>query len=430
MRLASRCRTLAALTVLASLFLSVQAPAIAADAMPSFKRGATLVEFFEFPATAGDGLAKTYADPPFPHAATAQDLFDFDALRRIGFDHMRVPLDVGPLLQGDEAERRQILDQLVTTIAAINRHGLAVLITLLPPSLQHELPETYLDSLDGEKFRAYADVVARIAAALKLLDHGMVALEPMNEPQSECRIHFGTDWSVYQEVLVQRVRSITAQLPLFLTGGCWSNIEGIVLLDGDLLRDRRNFISVHFYYPFLFTHQGATWSEPYLAGTIGVPYPAAAGSLDDTLRLTRIRFRSLALPPGTDRAAAQAKAENEIGKYFAQMQGPAQIELWMRRVADWQKRQRIDSDRIVFTEFGAMKETASGVEIGRASRARWLRDASASIENHGWGWTAYVLRDDPFGLYVHEGDRYPDPDLLRALRLEAPPPDADRHAGP
>jgi hypothetical protein len=161
-----------------------------------------------------------------------------------------------------------------------------------------------------------------------------------------------------------------------------------------------------------------------------VPYPAAAGSLDDTLRLTRIRFRSLALPPGTDPAAAQAKAESEIGKYFAQMQGPAQIELWMKRVADWQKRQRIDSDRIVFTEFGAMKETASGVEIGRASRARWLRDASASIENHGWGWTAYVLRDDPFGLYVHEGDRYPDPDLLRALRLEAPPPDADRHAGP
>src|SRR6202012_1968687 len=107
-------------------------------AIPTFKRGATLVEFFEFPATVGDGLAKTYADPPFPHAATAQDLFDFDALHRIGFDHMRVPLDVGPLLQGDEAERRQILDQLVTAIASINRHGLAVLITLLPPSLQHE----------------------------------------------------------------------------------------------------------------------------------------------------------------------------------------------------------------------------------------------------------------------------------------------------
>jgi len=39
--------------------------------------------------------------------------------------------------------------------------------------------------------------------------------------------------------------------------------------------------------------------------------------------------------------------------------------------------------------------------------------------------TAYVLRDDPFGLYVRRGDRYPDPQLLRALRLDAPPA-ADR----
>ncbi len=105
----------------------------------------------------------------------------------------------------------------------------------------------------------------------------------MNEPQSQCRVHFGTDWIAYQQVMVERIRRISAQLPLFLTGGCWSNIEGIVALDTDLLHDRRNFVSVHFYYPFLFTHQGATWSDPYLAGTIGVPYPAAAGNIADTL---------------------------------------------------------------------------------------------------------------------------------------------------
>jgi hypothetical protein len=430
MRLRSRSIALGALTIFAWLVTQAVVSAQTAPQVPTFKRGATLVEFFEFPATVGDGLAKTYAAPPFPHAASSLTLFDFDALHRIGFDHMRVPLDVGPLMQGGEAERRQILDQLAATIKAINSHGLAVLITLLPPSLQHELPETYLDSRNGEKFLAYADVVERVAAALAPLDPHMVALEPMNEPQSQCRIHFGTDWSTYQEILAERVRRISAQLPLFLTGGCWSNIEGIVLLDGDLLRDPRNFISVHFYYPFLFTHQGATWSEPYLAGTMGVPYPAAAGTLDDTLRLTRIRFRSLPLAPEVDRDAAEAKAEREIGKYFAQMQGPAQIELWMKRVADWQRRQSIDSDHIVFTEFGAMKQTVNGVQFDRASRARWLRDASASIENHGWGWTAYVLRDDPFGLYVQEADRFPDPDLMRALRLNAPPPEADRHAGP
>jgi len=395
-------------------------PAVAAGSTPTFKRGATLVEFFEFPKTAGDGADKTYADPAYPHPQSALALFNFDELHRIGFDHMRVPLDVGPLLQGDAGEQQDILKQLVAVVSAINRHGLAVLVTLFPPSLHHELPQATLDGLNGPKFRAYSAAVERVAAALGGVESSMVALEPMNEPQSQCRIHFGTDWTAYQQDMVERIRRIAPRLPLFLTGGCWSNIEGIVQLDTDLLHDRRNFVSVHFYYPFLFTHQSATWSMPYLAGTIGVPYPASAGSLTETLELTRARFRTVKLPDGVDRAAAEAQAEAEIGKYFSQGQGPAQIAEWMNQVADWQAREGVDSDRIVFTEFGAMKQTINDVEIGRASRARWLRDTSAAIESHGWGWTAYVLRDDPFGLYVHESDRNPDPELMRALHLNDP----------
>lgn len=385
---------------------------------PVFKRGATLVEFFQFPATNGEGEAKDYAKAAYPRARAALALFDFDALRRIGFDHMRLPLDVGPLMQGGEKERQTILDDLVAVIAAIHRHGLGVMVPLLPPSLHHELPETYLDGLDGPKFRLYAAAVERVAAALASVNSGAAALEPMNEPQSKCRVRLGTDWTAYQQNLVERIRRGAPNLPLFLTGGCWSNIEGIVLLDTDLLRDRRNFVSVHFYYPFLFTHQGATWTPPYLAGTIGVPFPSSAGSLDETLSLTRERFKSLALAPGLDRVAARQKAETEIRRYFGEAQGPEQIRGWMDQVADWQRREHIEADRIVFTEFGAMKQTIEGVEIDRASRARWLRDTSSVIENRGWGWTVFVLRDGPFGLYGRSSDQYPDPQLLRALRLD------------
>ncbi len=286
----------------------VRLPAVAAGSVPAFKRGATLVEFFEFPKTTGDGADKAYADPAYPHTQSALSLFDFDALHRIGFDHMRVPLDVGPLLQGGAQEQNGILEQLVAVVSAINRHGLAVLVTLFPPSLHHELPQTTLDGLEGPKFSAYSAVVERVAVALARVDSGVVALEPMNEPQSECRVYFGTDWTAYQQNLVERIRHIAPRLPLFLTGGCWSNIEGIVKLDTDLLHDRRNFVSVHFHYPFLFTHQSPTWSMPYLAGIIGVSYPASAGSLAETLELTRTHFRTVKLPDGADRAAAEAQA--------------------------------------------------------------------------------------------------------------------------
>jgi hypothetical protein len=409
------------LSVLAILVCGLASgPALANTAEPTFKRGATLVEFFEFPATVGEGAAKSYALPAYPRALSTLASFDFDGLRRTGFDHMRIPLDVGPLVRGDERQRREIVENLVTVVSQINRHGLNVLITLFPPSLQHEPPDTYLDGLDGPKFRAFSAMVERVAGALGALNTGAVALEAMNEPQSPCRVRFGTDWTAYQQNMVERIRRIAPQLPLFLTGGCASNIEGIVLLDTDLLRDRRNFVSVHFYYPFLFTHQTSTWTAPYMAGTIGVPFPASAGSLDDTLELTRARFKAVALAPGGDRAAALARAESEVRRYFREAQGPAQIGEWMNKVADWQLRQQVDSDRIVFTEFGAMKQQIDSVEIDRASRARWLRDTSSAIESHGWGWTAYVLRDGPFGLYARESDPYPDPQLMRALRLDVP----------
>jgi endoglucanase len=395
-------------------------PSAANVAAPSFKRGATLVEFFQFPATTGEGSAKRYTDPAYPHALSSLSLFDFAELRRLGFDHMRIPLDVGPLMEDDEPRRQAALNDLIAVISEINRHGLGVVVPLFPPSLHHELPEFYLDGLNGPKFQAYAAIVERVAAALASVKTGPVALEPMNEPQTKCHVLFGTDWTSYQDVMIRRIRRIAPDLPLFLAGGCWTDIDGVVLLDTDLLRDRRNFVSVHFYHPFLFTHQGSWWTLPYLAGTIGVPYPASAGSLPRTLALTRDRFKTVTLPADADRVASEQKAENEIRRYFDDGKGPDQIENRMKKLADWQRREQVDSDRIVFTEFGAIKQTIGDVEIDRDSRARWLHDTSSAIERHGWGWTAFVLRDDPFGLYVHESDGFPDFRLLRALGLDVP----------
>jgi hypothetical protein len=400
--------------------------ATSADAATiNFRRGASLVEFFNFPATTGEGAAKAYANPAYPRAMDALARSNFDDLRRIGFDHLRVPVNLGPLM-ADDAQRRITIKQLELVIAAIHRHGIGVLVTLYPPSLHNELPETYLDGLDGPKFRRYFATVQHIVESLKSITSGPIALEPMNEPQSVCRVRFGTDWTEYQQWMVERVRKIAPDLAIFLTGGCWSNIEGIVLLDSDLLRDPRNFVSVHFYYPFLFTHQTATWTMPYLAGTIGVPYPASMGSEDTAIAMTLKRFAAMPPRAGNGNEAAKQKAIAEIRRYFREDQGRANIEQWMKQVADWQKRQRIDPERIVFTEFGAMKTKIDGNEVDKASRVRWLHDTSSIIERYGWGWTIYVLWGDPFGLNDRPGDRYPDPELLRALRLNVP--DSNRRA--
>jgi endoglucanase len=387
-------------------------------AQPSFRRGATLVEFFQFPETVIDGSVKRYADPAYPQARSALTLFDYDELRKEGFDHMRVPIDIGPLLAGRGSQWPEIINELRTVIATLHRHGLGVVVTLFPPAPGGEVPMPQLDGLQGRNFAHYVAVVERIAAELGSVKTGAIALEPMNEPQEECRASSGPDWTAYQEVLVAHIRRIAPELPVFLTGGCWSHIEGTVLLDTPLLRDPRNFVSVHFYLPFLFTHQTATWAMPYMAGVIGVPYPAAAGSADRTLAATLARFATMKLSPPQLRSQI-ADAEREIHNYFKGGEGPAAMEQHMSELADWQKREAVPSNHIVFTEFGAAKQLDSGSEIERdlPSRARWLHDATTSMERHGWGWTVFVLRDGLFGLYDSNYDSGPDPRYLDALRL-------------
>ena len=93
------CVLLCALAVLAGSAVtpaSAQQPAAPAAAA-GFKRGATIVEFFSFPATVGEGAARTYADPPYPRLQSALARFNFDDLRQLGLDHMRVPVDLGEM---------------------------------------------------------------------------------------------------------------------------------------------------------------------------------------------------------------------------------------------------------------------------------------------------------------------------------------------
>jgi hypothetical protein len=408
------------LTQVAMLAWAIGLSATIADAAAtSFKRGASLVQFLMFPEVIQNGSTKSYANPPYPGAKAALSLFKFDELRRAGFDHMRIGFDAGPMMWGDEAQRNSLLEILSNLISELHRNDLSALVTLFPPSLNRELPETYLDGINGPKFRLYFEMVERIANRLKDVNTGLVAFEPMNEPQSVCRVRFGLDWTAYQEYMVEHIRRIAPELRILLTGGCWSNIEGIVLLETPLLRDRRNLVSAHFYYPFMFTHQSADWSYPYMVGMIGLPYPVSTGNIDRTLHFTRERFKTLTLAPNSDRLSLQQKAETEIRKYFSDGYDRSSIEKWLKPVAEWQERQGIRSDQIVFTEFGAMKQWLHGVEIGRESRARWLNDVTSIFERYGWGWTHWVLRDGPFGIYDRQG-RNPDPLFLRALRLNGP----------
>lgn len=378
----------------------------AAEAAP-FRKGVSL-QVFAFPATASGG----YAEDPYPNRAGAEDFFSTARLRASGFDHVRLPVDVGPFLD-DPGERRwrEFRIYFRRFVESLTRARLNVIVTLIAPSLNGRIPEDQLDGPNGPRFTHYMEVAERFAHELDGWNISDLALEPMNEPQRACQRAGANDWLDYQDILIPKLRAKAPHLWLGMTGGCWSKIEGLEGLGASRLGDRRTFVSVHFYEPFLFTHQGSDWTLDIMPLIAGLPYPAAAGNLDDVLGTARAR--NAALGQGDAKAPdLLPRAQDAIRNYFRESPDAGAIRVRLAVLKDWALSRGVAPGRIVFTEYGAMKTPG-----GERSRARWLHDVSSAIGANGWGWTLWVLRQGPFGL--DEGGRY-DPALFDALGVRVP----------
>ncbi|CAH1650889.1 Cellulase (Glycosyl hydrolase family 5) [Hyphomicrobiales bacterium] len=415
--LAARLRRIARMGGMLLLFSPALAstPAPPETVTPVFRRG-TNVTWFTFPVTTARVGRAGYTASPYATPDTAEPA----RLRALGFDHVRLPIDFGPLLANDRQGRDRLLGDIVQAVRSYQAAGLGVIATLMAPGLNGALPEAFLDGINGPQFRSYRALAGRVARRLdRLPPHPPVALELLNEPQQACRIQTGTDWTVHQQALVDGLRKDGISLPILLTGGCWSTIKGLVMLDGSLLKDRRNLVSAHFYDPFVFTHQGSTWTLPFLAEVRGVPYPAASGRLEDTLARTNAAFAASSRWPPAERDKQRAAAEEAIRWYFTSAPGRTAIDTALGSLKEWQQRNNVDPAQIVFTEFGAMRPAGS-MASDDASRAHWLADVSTAIAGNGWGWTLWLLSSPPFGLEGSRGTACPATELAQAIGLTVP----------
>ena len=94
-----------------------------------------------------------------------------------------------------------------------------------------------------------------------------VIYEILNEPNTFA----ATDWYRIQKEVLDTIRTIDTIHTVIVTGADWGGISGLTKLTP--LNDSNLIYSFHFYDPFLFTHQAATWPTPSLGDLSGVPFP-------------------------------------------------------------------------------------------------------------------------------------------------------------
>jgi len=209
----------------------------------------------------GVNLAGHLEAPPSQDWGGACDTNDFLYVREAGFDHVRLPIawhyytGPGPAF----TLSNQIVEAADFLVTNSLNNGLAVLIdihhfddfTTDPPAHSNKLFKIWTQI--AEHYSNFPDTVA---------------FEILNEPKDAATTELMN--GIYAE-LIPVIRRSNPARTIFVGPGAWNGIGelGNLVLPGS---DSNLIVTVHSYAPFLFTHQGASWTLPTTA-TTNVVYP-------------------------------------------------------------------------------------------------------------------------------------------------------------
>jgi len=354
--------------------LATMAPSVVAPAGPALARGVNLSQWFELG-----------QDEPFTPAQLAD-------IKRAGFDHVRIPFDpeklgwtpgAGATMPGWSRYRAGV----DAALAA----GLDVVVDMHPG---REL-KARMEASRGDE-NAFVTLWQDLAARLADTPSERVAIELYNEPQ-----YYGwsaRQWNALQEKLVGAVRGPLPRHLLLLTGHQGGSFDGLKATA--LLPDARVAWLVHFYLPYVFTHQGANWldNEHTAVGFLrDVRYPAA--------ELART-------PPTLTRP--HPRAARELAAYRADDWNAARVEASFDDIAAWAREHHV---RVLCNEFGVIR-----ANVDPASRYRWIGDVRRALEHHDIGWTVWAYTAS-FGIATRPAPGAApvlDAAAIAALGLDAP----------
>jgi endoglucanase len=309
---------------------------------------------------------------------------DIALIKSMGFDHVRLSVNPEPMLNAREPNKipAEYLGYLDTAVKVILDHGLAVVIDLHPESdFKSRIAK------DDEFVERFADFWQALAAHYSTWDSDRVFFEILNEPEFTDRYR----WLGVQMKVAAAIRQGAPVHTIIAAGARWSNDDELVFQEP--LRDPNVIYNFHFYEPFLFTHQGATWSAYYWHWLRGLRYPSSPESAERAAAL---------VPDEVDRL--------QVIRYGREHWDASRIESEMKQAAEWARRRGVP---LVCNEFGVYRAYADPQD-----RNAWLHDVRTALEHNGIGWTMWDY-SGAFGVVTKtDGKPVADEGVLKALNLK------------
>jgi len=327
------CALSVALSGFAASSAPAAAPAVALHASDQpFKRGVNVLGY----------------DPYWTDASKRRFQWrHFAEIRKAGFDFVRMPLMAFRHMDAQNRLDSVWLAKLDDVVREAQKAGLGIILD------EHDF-DSCSDDLDlcRAKLPAFwRQVAPRYAHAPR-----KVAFELLNEPHAKLD---AANWNALFADLLSIVRKTNPTRIVVVGPTSWNSFKELPNLK--LPADPNLLVTYHYYEPFHFTHQGASWAG-------------------DVKNLHGITW-------GTPEDRAAIKADFD-------------------QVAAWSKA----NDRpVLLGEFGAYDK--SGTPI--AMRADWTASVRGEAERHGFGW-AYWQFDGDFIVWDMEHQRWVEP-IRKAL---------------
>lgn len=308
---------------------------------------------------------------------------DVRLIKSMGFGHVRFTLNPVILLNEHDPATLHKQNQAYVDAALdmILERDLAVIVDLHP---EDDFKLRLRD--DDAAVSTFVQFWHALAKHLSSRDPEQVFLEVLNEPV----MRDGERWASIQTQLLAAMCEGAPEHTLIATAHKWSSLTELLMLEP--VADRNVVYNFHCYDPHIFTHQGSTWSMPYLPFLEHLPYPSSPQALE-------------AILPQIENEQAQQAAR----EYGEEHWDAAKIDAWIAQAAAWGAQHNV---RLSCNEFGVYRRKSRPEH-----RNAWLQDVRTSLEKYNIGWSMWDYAGGFSVVTTTNGRREVDGETAEALGL-------------
>ncbi len=367
--------------ILLAAFDAVGARAQQGDANPNhaiaFQRASVLTRGVNL-----SGWFGGWGDYSPEHTSTYITAADFQLMHSMGIRYVRFPLDPALIAEGGlPAHNRQDLwKRIDAALDMAMNAGMAVDLVVFPRDDYKQRLET---QAGASQFILLWRVLARHFSAR---DPNMFFFELMNESEEQDPYR----WIGVESATVRAIREIDKTHTILASGANYDSLGDLLMTEP--IDDPNVIYTFHFYEPYQFTHQGASWGSVEWNDYKDIPYPATASQIAERMK----------------------EVPGDVARYHLYLYGAgnwseATIRQRLAFASGWGRERDVP---VICNEFGAFRDTAPS-----ASRVRYLHDVRSALEENGIGWAMWDWSGN-FGLVTHDQGRIvPDAADVEALGL-------------